>query len=92
MKQRAAELTAGGKKLRYAAQIEDGKLCVGLIGADPASKLGGIRASDSIVVFYSKYFSDNPVAVSGRGAGQEVTASGVLGDIVGLARVISTGD
>jgi homoserine dehydrogenase len=88
MKQRAAELTAGGngKRLRYAAEIEGGKLRVGLMGADPASKLGGIRTSDSIVVFYTKYFSDNPVAVSGRGAGQEVTASGVLGDVVGLAR------
>lgn len=88
MKQRAVELTAGGKKLRYAAEIEGGKLRVGLMGADPASKLGGIRTSDSIVVFYTKYFSDNPVAVSGRGAGQDVTASGVLGDIVGLARAL----
>jgi homoserine dehydrogenase len=85
MKQRAAELTAGGKKLRYAAEIENGKLRVGLMGADPSSKLGGIRTSDSIVVFYTRYFSDNPLAVSGRGAGQEVTASGVLGDVVSLA-------
>jgi homoserine dehydrogenase len=88
MKRRAAELTAGGKRLRYAAEIEGGKLRVGLMGADPASKLGGIRTSDSIVVFYTKYFSDNPVAVSGRGAGQEVTASGVLGDVVSLSRIM----
>jgi homoserine dehydrogenase len=54
----------------------------------PESKLGRIRSSDSIVVFYTRYFSDNPLAVSGRGAGQEVTASGVLGDIIGLARLM----
>jgi len=86
MAARAKELTTGGRKLRYAATVENGKLSVGLVGADPSTKLGGIRTSDSIVVFHTKYFSDNPVAVSGRGAGQEVTASGVLGDIVSLSR------
>ena len=83
----AKTLTVGGRKLRYAATIENGALKVGLVGADSTSKLGGIRTSDSIVVFTTKYFSDNPIAVSGRGAGQEVTASGVLGDIVSLSRV-----
>lgn len=88
MADRAAALTAGGKKLRYAATIENSKCSVGLAGADPSTKLGGIRTSDSIVVFTTKYFSDNPVAVSGRGAGQEVTAAGVLGDIVSLSRMM----
>ncbi len=88
MAAQARDLAAGGKKLRYAATIENGKCSVGLVGADPATKLGGIRTSDSIVVFTTKYFSDNPVAVSGRGAGQEVTASGVLGDIVSLSRAM----
>lgn len=87
MAHRAAQLTRSGRKLRYAATIEDGQCKVGLVGADPTTKLGGIRASDSVVVFTTKYFSDNPVAVSGRGAGQEVTASGVLGDIVSLSRM-----
>jgi homoserine dehydrogenase len=86
MSARAAHLTAGGRRLRYAATVEDGACRVGLVGADPASKLGGIRASDSIVVFTTKFYSDNPMAVSGRGAGQEVTASGVLGDIISLSR------
>ncbi len=85
MAQRAAELTRGGRKLRYAAVIERGACRVELAGADPASKLGSIRTSDSIVVFTTKHYQDNPLAISGRGAGQEVTASGVLGDVVSLA-------
>jgi len=88
MRQRADNLIAGGRCLRYAAEIESGRLRVGLAGVDPDSKLGRIRSSDSIVVFHTRYFSDNPLAVSGRGAGQEVTASGVLGDIVSLARAM----
>ncbi|MCL5274070.1 MAG: homoserine dehydrogenase [Chloroflexi bacterium] len=86
MSARARELTAGGRKLRYAAVVEDGRCRVGLVGADPAGKLGSIRTSDSIVVFTTRYYSDNPLAISGRGAGQEVTANGVLGDIVSLSR------
>ena len=85
MAQRAAELTRGGRKLRYAAVVENGQCRVELTGADPASKLGGIRTSDSIVVFMTRHYQDNPLAISGRGAGQEVTASGVLGDVVSLA-------
>jgi len=88
MRRRADDLIAGGRRLRYAAEIESGRLRVGLAGVDPDSKLGRIRSSDSIVVFHTRYFSDNPLAVSGRGAGQEVTASGVLGDIVSLARAM----
>ncbi len=85
MAARAAGLMAGGRKLRYAAVIEAGKLKVGLVGAPADSKLGMARTSDSIVIFHTKWFSDNPVTVSGRGAGQAVTASGVLGDIVSLS-------
>jgi homoserine dehydrogenase len=86
MAARAAELTVGGKKLRYAALVENGSCKVQLTGADPQSKLGGIRTSDSIVVFTTRFYHDNPLAISGRGAGQEVTASGLLGDIISLAR------
>lgn len=86
MAQRAAELTRGGRRLRYAAVIEHGACRVELTGAEPASKLGSVRASDSIVVFTTQHYQDNPLAISGRGAGQAVTASGVLGDVVSLAR------
>jgi homoserine dehydrogenase len=89
MAERARALTRDGKKLRYAATVENGQCRVGLVSADPASKLGGIRTSDSIVVFTTKFYNENPLAISGRGAGQEVTASGVLGDIVGLLHEMS---
>lgn len=85
MARRASELCAGGKKLRYAALVENGACSVKLSGADPETKLGAVRASDSIVVFTTRHFASNPLAISGRGAGQEVTAMGVLGDIVSLA-------
>ncbi|MCS7059705.1 MAG: homoserine dehydrogenase [Anaerolineae bacterium] len=89
MRRRADELTRDGRALRYAAVIEAGVCRVGLIGAEPNSKLARVAASDSVVVFTTRHYQDNPLAISGRGAGQEVTASGVLGDIVSLAREIN---
>ncbi|MCS7088744.1 MAG: hypothetical protein NZL91_08620 [Thermoflexales bacterium] len=88
MRARASALTADGRTLRYAAEIADGRVRVGLVGVSRESKLGRVHTSDSVVVFHTRYFSDNPLTVSGRGAGQEVTASGVLGDIVDLARAL----
>ncbi len=89
MAERAAELTHGGKKLRYTAVVENGSCRVALTGVDPESKLGTIRTSDSIVVFTTHFYRENPLVISGRGAGQEVTAAGVLGDIVGLSRELA---
>lgn len=82
---RVAALTAGGKKLRYAAVVQNGKLSAGLVGAEPTAKLGLTPASDCVVVFHTQQYLNNPVTVSGLGAGHEVTASGVLGDIVALS-------
>ena len=64
-------------------------LKAGLISADPQGKLGMSRASDSVVAFHTRFFTDNPVTISGRGAGQEVTASGVLGDMVAVSAHLS---
>jgi homoserine dehydrogenase len=86
MAAQAAALMRGNKTLRYAATIENGHLSAGLVGVDRSTKLGSTRTSDSAVIFTTKYFSDNPVAITGRGAGQEVTASGCLGDVVSLAK------
>jgi aspartokinase/homoserine dehydrogenase 1 len=58
----------------------------GLVGADRATKLGSMRTSDAVVIFTTKYYSDNPLAITGPGAGHALTASGVLGDVVSLSK------
>ncbi len=88
MRARAAALTREGQTLRYVATIGDGCVRVGLVGVSRESTLGRVHTSDSVVVFHTRDFSDNPLTISGRGAGQAVTASGVLGDIVSLAQAL----
>jgi homoserine dehydrogenase len=83
---------AEGKVLRYAATVETGGAApvgggcrVGLTAVDAASPLGRLSGTDNLVEFHTRWYDPNPLVVQGRGAGAEVTASGVLSDIVELA-------
>jgi homoserine dehydrogenase len=82
---RAAEARAAGRVLRYVAEVEGGRAHVSLQAVPADSPLARIRSSDSIVVFHTARYADNPLTISGRGAGPEVTAAGVLGDILDIA-------
>lgn len=80
--QTAAE---AGKVLRYAATVENECIRVGLTAVDAGSPLGRLSGTDNLVEFHTRWYNPNPLVVQGRGAGADVTASGVLSDIVELA-------
>ncbi|MFQ5856616.1 MAG: homoserine dehydrogenase [Anaerolineae bacterium] len=82
---RAAEASASGRPLRYVTEVVDGRCRVSMTTVDPDSRLAHIQASDSIVVFHTARYADNPLVICGRGPGPVVTAAGVLGDILALA-------
>ena len=83
---------ANGKKLRYIAKLTaDGKASVGLDAVDASHPFSNINLTDNIVQFETARYSDNPLVVQGPGAGPEVTASGVFGDLLRLASYLSTG-
>jgi homoserine dehydrogenase len=76
---------AEGKVLRYAATIEEGICRVGLTTVAATSPLGRLNGTDNLVEFSTRWYSPNPLVVQGRGAGADVTASGVLADVIELA-------
>lgn len=82
---RVEAAAAEGKVLRFAAELEDGRLRVGPTAVPAASPLGRLQGTDNLVEFYSKWYSPAPLVVQGRGAGVDATAAGVLSDIVELA-------
>ncbi|MGB0386830.1 MAG: homoserine dehydrogenase [Ardenticatenaceae bacterium] len=79
---------AAGKRLRYAATVAPDKLTVGPVAVDPASPLGVLSGPDNLVAFQSKRYANRPLVVQGAGAGVEVTASAILGDILLLSSQI----
>ncbi|MCM4158741.1 bifunctional aspartate kinase/homoserine dehydrogenase I [Antarcticibacterium flavum] len=75
-----------GKRLKYVAQLEDGKAKVGLQEVGPAHPFYDLSGSDNIVLFFTGRYPEQPLIVKGAGAGAEVTASGIFADIIRIGK------
>jgi len=91
MNAQVSAAAAQGRVLRFAATVvgkdEEFALTVGPTLVDANSPLGRLSGTDNLVEFYTRWYDPNPLVVQGRGAGVEVTASGVLADVVELAGI-----
>ncbi|MEN8139169.1 MAG: bifunctional aspartate kinase/homoserine dehydrogenase I, partial [Bacteroidota bacterium] len=71
--------------LRYVGELNHkGELSVDLVKVSKGSSLGQIKGADSIFEIYTDSYGDEPLIVQGAGAGAEVTARGVYGDLLKL--------
>ncbi len=93
---RAAEMDALLRKSSYAAHTQGGvlryvltatprRVTVGLRAVDARSPLASLKGTDNQVVFTTMRYSKNPLVITGPGAGPDVTAGGVLNDVLELA-------
>ncbi|MBU4348372.1 bifunctional aspartate kinase/homoserine dehydrogenase I [Patescibacteria group bacterium] len=76
------EVQKDKKVLRYVAKLENGKASACLESISKDNPLAFVRGADNIFVFYTKRYPNCPLIIQGPGAGAEVTASGVLSDIL----------
>ena len=87
---RVAASKAHGKLPRYLARITPGaagaKVTVGPVEVDAAHPAASLRGSEAFVAFHTERYREYPLVVRGAGAGGEVTAAGVLADILRLAQ------
>ncbi|MGK0386267.1 MAG: homoserine dehydrogenase [Patiriisocius sp.] len=81
--------------LRYVAELSgdlarnDGaKLSVKLVQTLKQSVLGQLSGSDTIFEIYTENYGKKPIVIQGAGAGAEVTARGVFGDVLRLCEQI----
>ncbi|MEO8033149.1 MAG: bifunctional aspartate kinase/homoserine dehydrogenase I [Acidobacteriota bacterium] len=81
---RIARAGKEGSVLRYVARISKRGIRVGIEAVPKGSPMGGLRGTANQVAIYSKRYKTNPLVVTGPGAGAEVTAAGVLNDIVAI--------
>ena len=75
-----------GAVLRYVATVGEGRCRVGLEQVDRNTPLGRLSGTNNMIVFQTKRYKSSPLVVQGPGAGADLTASGVLADIISLAR------
>lgn len=82
---------AGDNVLRYVGDLQwdldnnTGTLEVKLIETAQDSDLGQVKGADSIFEIYTESYGDQPLVIKGAGAGADVTARGVFGDVLRLA-------
>lgn len=82
---RVSRAKHAGMQIRYVARISRDQVSVGLESVPADAPLGRLRGSDNQVTITTKRYDKNPLIVSGPGAGAEVTAAGVLNDILAIA-------
>ena len=78
--------------LRYIGELsgdlskDKGALDVKLVSVPTNSPLGSLKGSDAIFEIYTESYGAHPIVIQGAGAGAEVTARGVFGDILRLIK------
>ena len=80
-----------GKVVRFVGSIdvEKKEVKVGLEKFDRSHPIAALKGSDNIISFYTKRYGSNPLIIQGAGAGGEVTAMGVTGDLIKVLERLS---
>ena len=73
-----------GRALRYVATVEAGRARVGLEAVPRESPLGRLTGTDNMIVIETDRYADRPLVIAGPGAGIDVTAMAVFGDLLRL--------
>jgi aspartokinase/homoserine dehydrogenase 1 len=79
------QATAEGRRLRYLGSVRAGSARVKLQAVPPEHPAYSLSGAENLVAVHSRFYPSAPWIVRGPGAGPEVTAAGVLADILAAA-------
>ncbi|MDH7453069.1 bifunctional aspartate kinase/homoserine dehydrogenase I [Luteimonas composti] len=91
MQRRLEEARAQDRQLRHIAHLSDEGARVGVVALPGVHACCHTRLTDNLVQFTTGRYADNPLVVQGPGAGPQVTAAGVFGDVLAIAHSLSAG-
>lgn len=83
--ERVARLRSEGRVLRYVGTIGTEGCRVGLEALEAGHPLAAVSGGENALAFHTERYQPYPMVIRGYGAGAEVTAAGVLGDVLRLA-------
>lgn len=83
--ERRRQLEAEGKRWRFVARMEMGRMSVGLQAVDRSHPFYGLEGSNNIVLLTTERYREYPMLIQGYGAGAAVTAAGVFANIISTA-------
>jgi len=82
------EAESKNERLRFIAKFENGKGQISLQSVDQSNPFYSLSGSDNMIVFHSQRYSATPLVVRGPGAGADVTAAGVLSEIITMSSLL----
>ena len=94
MQARLEAARRGGRSLRYLCRLTGfqhdghGEAWVGVATPAPGHASLHSQLTDNLVQFRTRRYPDNPLVVQGPGAGPDVTAGGVFGDMLAIAQAL----
>lgn len=76
--------------LRYVGEFDvtQKELGVKLVSVPKSSPIGQLKGADNLIEVYTESYGEIPIVIQGAGAGKQVTARGVLTDILKIAEKI----
>ena len=84
---RRKELEAEGKRWRFVATMDGGKVNVALKTVDRNHPFYNLEGSNNIVLLTTERYKEYPMQIQGYGAGASVTAAGVFANIMSIANI-----
>lgn len=84
---RRKELEAEGKRWRFVATMDGGKVNVTLKTVDRNHPFYNLEGSNNIVLLTTERYKEYPMQIQGYGAGASVTAAGVFANIMSIANI-----
>lgn len=82
------EADKANKVLRFIAKLENGKAEVSLQSVDGTHPFFSLSGSDNMIAYTTERYKERPLVIKGPGAGAEVTAAGVFGDIIRISNYL----
>ena len=84
---RRKKLEAEGKRWRFVATMDGGKVNVALKAVDRNHPFYNLEGSNNIVLLTTERYKEYPMQIQGYGAGASVTAAGVFANIMSIANI-----
>ena len=85
--ERRRALEAEGKRWRFVAKMEEGRLEVALRAVENMHSFYVLDGSNNIILLTTERYNRHPMLIQGYGAGADVTAAGVFADIMSIANI-----
>jgi len=83
--ERYQDAQAKQQTLRYTGTFTPEEIEVGVKEVPDDSPLGSLTGTDNLIQIFSRRYGQSPIVIQGPGAGKDVTAAGVLSNVIEIA-------